>query len=604
MPLRALRLFPMLAATEPNFVTSSSFTFTLQIAASRAWSRRAMAHAQPKIPTHGKKLSKPTKSILTAGPSRLYFILCLTFRILTENDHRMAAVPSCSASHDAQVDGSPTARFPPNKKTAVLRGKQKQCPVHIPSVDPEDIDACMTGTVPGYTYFDPVPNNYEPTPTDLFFEEAPIRDLSSKDLSPYLTTVSIEPLLPGSLLLLPIPTSIRLLYHNLIHILRTRKPQPTLAALIDYHLLFPEHQSTKSYNLLIFLSIHHRSFGIAQSLFGAMQRRSIQKNIETYRLHVRWLIYQGFWDRAWSYVMQLMNKFPGGTIPFPIWLEFCHTCKGRTIIQEGAFNPKKNIVRLDEPSSLFSARRKIMNTNRPLPIPALRDTPPTAIRNIVELMVKAKLKHQAIKLTEDYFKTLPLELSRGANHRYLDIVKVHLVFNGTGKTGLPRFNAAKALLFSLLSSNPSLRPTSDTVLFVLSTLSKAKRCGTKAWNFVSFCKEKWGPEVEDRRVQRRVSKWALKEGRMDIVATILRAEALERRSRQRRLLEVKVLGPIRPRTKLLRRPSVRRIYPRNGGEARLWRRLRTRIHHKLLKHIAQGRELTKTRRMSALDSMP
>ena len=71
MPLRALRL---LNAAEQK---SSSFTFTLQIAASRAWSRRAMAHAQPKEDTHGttrgKKSSKPTKSgcsVLTAGPSR------------------------------------------------------------------------------------------------------------------------------------------------------------------------------------------------------------------------------------------------------------------------------------------------------------------------------------------------------------------------------------------------------------------------------------------------------------------------------------------------------------------------------------------------------
>ncbi|KAF8807319.1 hypothetical protein BYT27DRAFT_6564472 [Phlegmacium glaucopus] len=585
MPLRAFRLFPMLTTTELTFATSSSFTLTLQIAAGRAWSRRAIAHAQPNTEdthgtTRGKKLSKPGSSFLTAGPSRM----------------PGAKVPSCS---DAQVDGNLTACFPPT----VLRGKQKQSPVHIP---PEGID--MTGTVPRYIYFDPVMNNYEPTPTDLFSEEAPIRDslkdISSKDLSEYLTTVSVEPLLPGSFLL-PIPTSARSLYHNLIHILRTRKPPPTLPALIDYHLLFPKCHSTRSYNLLIFLSLRHRSFGITQSLFHEMQRRSIQNNIETYQLHVRWFIYQGFWDKAWSYVMQLMNKFPGGTIPFPIWLEFCHTRKGRTIIREDEFNQKKMIVhKLVEPSSLFSARRKIMNTNRPLSIPTLKDTPPAAIRNIVQLMVKAKLRRQAIKLTEDYFKALPLQLGRRMNHRCLDIIKVHLVFNGTGKTGLPRFNAAKTLLFSLLSSNPSLRPTSDTVLFILSTLGKAKRCGTKAWNFLSFCKEKWGPEVEDRRVQRRVSKWALKEGRMDIVATILRAEAFERRSRERRLLELKVLDQKRPRAKVLLRPSVRRIYPRNGREARLWRRLRIRIRHKIFKHIAQGRQFIKTRRMSALDSMP
>jgi len=254
-----------------------------------------------------------------------------------------------------------------------------------------------------------------------------------------------------------------------------------------------------------------------------------------------------------------------------------------------------------------------MNANRPLLFPSLKDTRPVAIRDIVQLMLKTKMRHQALKLTEDYFKTLPLELSARMNHQCLNIVKANLVFHATGKTGLRRFNALKKLLISLLSLNPSLRLTSDTLLFVLSTLKKAKRCGTRACNFVSLCKEKWGPEVEDRRVQRCVSKWALKEGRMDLATTILRTEALEGRSRRRRLLELKVVGDlIRPRAKLLRRPSVRRIYPRHGREAVLWYHLRKRFHRKLVKHTAQGRRLIKEARKpldpeSALDlpnSMP
>ena len=525
------------------------------------------------------------------------------------------------APQNVQVDSNHTALLTSNQKATVLRSKQKpkQRLVPIPSIDLKRIDcedAERAGTVPGFSYFDPVLNNYEPTHTDLFFEEAPLIDclknIPSKDLSSYLTTVNIDALPPTSFPVLPIPTSVRTLYHNLVHILRIRKPRPTLAALVDYHLLFPEHHSTRSYNLLISLSIHHRANGITHRLFRAMEGRFIQENIETHRLRVRWFIYQGFWDRAWSYARQLMNKYPGGTIPFPIWLEFCHTRKGPKIV-EGTVNPKKKIVRNpSEPIVLFFVRRQIMNANRPSSIPALKDTPPAAIRNIVQLMVKAKLRHQALKLTEDYFKALPLEMNERMNHRCLDIVKIHLACNGAGKTGLPRFNAAKTLLFSLLSSNPSLRPTSDTLMFILSTLQKAKRCGTVAWNFISLCKEKWGPELEDRRVQRRVSKWALKEGRMDIVATILRAEAIERRSRRRRLLEFKVVGDlIRPRANFLHRPSVRRIYPRNGIEAQLWRRLRIRVRRKLFKHIAKGRKFTKAPRrpasQSALDptkSMP
>ena len=480
------------------------------------------------------------------------------------------------------------------EKGTLVRDKQSIIPERT---NGEDTD--ITRTVPGYTDFDPVLNDYEPTHKDSFSQEASLGDcldeITSKDLSVYLTTVNIE---AKHSPILPIPRSSRSLYYNLLHILRTRKPGATLAALIDYHLLFPEHQSTKSYNLLIFLSIHHRAYGITHTLLNAMQQHSIQNNVETYRLHLRWFIYQGFWDRAWSYVMRLKNKFHEGSIPFPIWLEFCHSRKGQMIVLQDPSNPKKKVVqKLSEPSHLFSLRRKIMNANRPLVFPSLKDTRPVAIRDIVQLMLKTKMRHQALKLTEDYFKILPLELSTRRNHQCLSIVKVNLIFHATGKTGLRRFNALKKLLFSLLSLNPSLRLTSDTLLFVLSTLKKAKHCGTRAWNFVSLCKEKWGPEVEDRRVQRCVSKWALKEGRMDIAATILRTESLEGRSRRRRLLELEVVGDLlRPRAKFLRRPSVRRIYPRHGREAVLWYRLRRRFHRKLVKHLAQGRRLIKEAR--------
>lgn len=612
MPLRVLGLFPLLTAAEQNATNLSSFPLALQVAASRAWSRRAMAHARTKIPAEVphrvrsvKESTRSGSSILTAGSFRyIYFTACVLSDVSNtySNDHRMTGPKISCNAQDARIERSPTLRSASNdKKAAVLGDKRKQGRVRIPPIDPECTkyeDADITGTVPGYTYFDPVMNNYEPTHTDLISKEASSEDIPWKDLSPYFTTVNVETSAPRNLHLLPIPTSARTLYNNLLHILRTRKPRATLAALIDYHSLFPDHHSAKSYNLLISLSIHNCAYGVTNTLFGAMRRRSIQNNIETHRLYVRWLIYQGFWNRAWSYITRLMNKFPGGVIPFPIWLEFCHTRKGRNPAQ-------KPVQKLPEPSYLFSVRRKIMNTNRPLSIPALKDTPPAAIRNIVQLMVKAKLKHQAHKLTEDYFKVLPLELSKPMNHRCLEIIKVHLVFNGTGKTGLPRFNLAKTLLFSLLSLNSALRPTSDTIMFVLSTLKGAKRCGTNAWKFISLCKEKWGSEVEDRRVQRRVSNMALKEGRMDIVATILQAEALQRRSRQRRLLEIKVVGDVtRPRAKLLRRPSVRRIYPSNGREAQLWRHLRTRIHRKMSKHMAQGGKLIKTPQLPASAENP
>ena len=451
-----------------------------------------------------------------------------------------------------------------------------------------------------HLYFDPVLNNYEPTRSDLFsiepWEKDRLKRLSPHYLKAYLTTVSTEAFPLRSPPLLPIPTNDKKLYHNLMHILRTRtSSRPTLAALLDYHLLFPDYHSVESYNLLISLSIHHRSYGITQKLFRTMQDRSIQYDTETHRLYVRWFIFKGHWDRAWSYAMQLRNNFPGGSIPFPIWLEFCHARNKGPIIGD-TFNPKtkkKEIV--SEPVSLISARRKVMNTNRPLSIPALKDTLPADIRNIVLLMVKSGLKQQALKLTEDYFRALSLKMNGRVNHRCLDIVKIHLVFNGSNKTGLPRFYAAKTLFLSLLSFNPSLRPTSDTLMFILSILKRVKQSGTVAWKFIFLCKEKWGHEVEDRPIRRRVLRLALKEGRMDIVETLMQAETMERRAHRTSLAELEVVGDsIRSRYyHKLDRPSIRRIYPHNGRESYMWYRLRLRVYRTMINRKARGRQFIK-----------
>ena len=286
--------------------------------------------------------------------------------------------------------------------------------------------------------------------------------------------------------------------------------------------------------------------------------------------------------------MQLKNKFQGGRIPFPIWLEFCHARSKGPIIG-GTFNPKTKKNSYWEPVSLMSARSDVLNINRPPEIPALKDTPPAAIRNIVKLMVRSRLKHQALKLTESYFRALPLKMDSGVNRRCLDIVKIHLAFNVKGRTSLTRFRAARSLFFSLLSLNQSLRPTPDILMYILSPLKRVRPCGTIAWKFISLCKEKWGLEVEDRQVRRRVANLALKEGRMDIVETLSRVEATDYSARQSHLTELEVVGDFaRLRDRFLDRPSVQRIYPHNGRENYLWHRLRLRIRRTKKKRKAQG----------------
>lgn len=538
----------------------------------------------------------------------IYF--CILYGI--SHTHSMAGATSisCNTFRNAKIDENPTACFGSNEKAPVLSGRlnQEQSYVHI-SEHTNYEDADMTETVPDdayfdpalndheHLYFDPVLNNYEPTRHDFFsiepWEKDRLKRLALQDLNSFLNP-AINDFIAAFPPVLATPTNAKGLYHNLLDVLRTpTSSPPTLAALLDYYLLFPEHHSVKSYNLLISLSIHHRAYGITHKLFRLMHDRSIQYDMETHRLYIRWVIFKGFWDRAWSYAMQLKNKFPDGSLPFPIWLEFCHARRKGPII-DGTFNPKTKFVRnVSEPESLIAARSNVMNLNKPSSIPALKDTPPADIRNIVQLMVKSGLKYQALKLTEEYFRILPLQMDSRMNHWCLNIVKIHMASNGKGKASLPRFNTAKTLLFSLLSLNPSLRPTSDSLIFILSILKGTKQCGTAAWKFISSCKERWGSEVEDREIRRRVSNLALKEGRMDIVETVLREQCNQSRAVLGHLAELEATGQSSSvLNKFLDRPSVRRIYPHRGRETFLWLRLRSRVRRTTQKRYAKSRLFT------------
>ena len=514
---------------------------------------------------------------------------------------------SSNTLRNAKRKGKPMARLASSETAPVLSDKQDQERYfHIPDrkdcedadITPDDdyFDQALNNHE--HLYFDPVLRNYEPTRADFFsiepWDKDRLKHLTPHYMRAFLKPVGNNPEVPSAPPVLATPTNDKALYHNLIRILRTRIfSRPTLAALLDYHLLFPDLHSVESYNLLISLSIHHRAYGITNRLFRTMKGRSIEYNTETHRLYIRSFIFKGYWDRAWSYAMQLKNKFPGGAIPFPIWLEFCHARSKGPIIGS-TYNPKtkKQLIR-SEPVSIMSARSNVINSNKPPTIPVLKDTPPAAIRNIVHLMVKSGLKRQALKLTEDYFRALPREFYSRMNDKYLDIVKLHLVTNRIGKTALVRFTATKKLYFSLLSLHPSLRPNSDTLMFILSILKRALRSGTVAWKFISFCKEKWGPEVENSLIRRRVSSWALKEGRMDIVATILRAEAIESTARRPYLAELELRGDSsRQKNAFLDRPTVRRIYPRIGTELFNWHRLRARIRQRIIKLKARGRNVT------------
>lgn len=380
---------------------------------------------------------------------------------------------------------------------------------------------------------------------------------------------------PGSHLLIN-PSSRASLYRNILYLINVRKPSAPLPSLLDYHRHYPEWQSTRSYNVLIDLSLRHRQFGMTEHLFRSLKCNGLPLNIESHKLMVRCLVQNGMWDGAWDYVWSLIKqkRLPRDaqgreTIPFTIWLELCRT-------------PKKRRKRFGSggSSTTVEERYQFLHNVTPGNMPSLRTTPPFAVFCLVDLMLRTGRQQPAVSLTKAYFKALPQFLNKKLVLGCLRIVHSHMA-HSTAKLGLPRFFDVRRTLISFLQLHPSFRPNGRTLCLLFKSLQRARKCGTIAWKQLSTFKKDWGPQVENRRVLRWVSRLALKEGRLDITKKIHVTDVASRIRRRRRLRQESLLSRlnlIAPGQR--RRLPYRLIYPKNGREAREWYRHRSRTRLK------------------------
>jgi hypothetical protein len=93
--------------------------------------------------------------------------------------------------------------------------------------------------------------------------------------------------------------------------------------LIDYHNLFPEHHSTRSFNIIIGLAIRHSARPTAIRLFRQMQEEGIQKDEETVKLVIRFLVKIGDWKVAWKSVKEAAARMGNpNNIPLVFLVEF------------------------------------------------------------------------------------------------------------------------------------------------------------------------------------------------------------------------------------------------------------------------------------------
>ncbi|PPQ62764.1 hypothetical protein CVT24_000458 [Panaeolus cyanescens] len=564
MPLHALRLLSTSIVPEGTSIATLSFTDTLQLAAGRAWSRRVSTQSRANIPPRKRATrvsTQPQRSTEDSGPSTLkpagYF---------SKQRQKKWDVRTQSLARDADRGKDAGIR-------TILPLGNDCCP-NVVYFDPETIDSKVNQRHPAhdsrdnseyYDIFDVIPTNVMPH---------------------VLTQVSESDPCIGKSPTIPAPTSQLSLHRNLLFLLQKPKPPPSLPSIIDYYNLFPQWHSTRSCNLLIHLALRNRSFGVVRRLLASFRESKLHKNTETYRLEIRWLVLRGKWDEAWSYANRVKEDIsPQGHIPFPIWLELCRIhdrpypkYTPSKDNQDFVISPQKHGADL----SLFRSHHETLRRHLSPSMPPLSSTSPFAIRTIVQLMVKSGHRDNAMELAQNYLKSLPPQLSPRISDGSLNIIHA-LMMSVPSKNGLPKFYESRSTLVSLMNFNSSLRPTPRTLYMLLQPLFRAKKSGTVAWDTLQSFKSQWGHHfAADRRVLRRISQLALKEGRLDIVNKISRMEELDRLSRQRQLKEQDAMNSLEiSSTNPYSRPALKRIYTKNGREARLWFRHRIRIRRNL-----------------------
>jgi len=380
------------------------------------------------------------------------------------------------------------------------------------------------------------------------------------------------------------------LYSNLLHLIYVRKPTTRLPVLLDYHDLYPDLHSARTYNLLIRVALRYRAYGVVNRLLVLMREATIPKDLETYKLEVRYFVDRGYWKHAWTYVNKLIknDQFPRDSddrsqLPYKIWLELCRPPSSR-LSRQRIYDKHGDTIRVCygrvvEGPEILQTRRSLLMTYAPTSVPTLAKSSPYAIYCVVKLLIRTGSGDRAADLIKAYFKAMPRTITPRATSGCLDIIHLHMI-SSTAKNGLPKFYDMRKRLFALLKLHPLLQPNARTLYLLLGPVLRAKYCGSVAWNLLLSFRKNWGDTIEDMRVRRRIIQCALKQGRMDVVSWINTSQKAD--NKHYLFQEHASTGTDMNRidAPLGFRPPLTGAFLRSGREARSWLRLRARIRRK------------------------
>ncbi|EKM83222.1 hypothetical protein AGABI1DRAFT_111677 [Agaricus bisporus var. burnettii JB137-S8] len=143
---------------------------------------------------------------------------------------------------------------------------------------------------------------------------------------------------------------------------------------------------------------------------------------------------------------------------------------------------------------------------------------PKVVKTALHSLVHRNLYSAATELANAYFSILPAGIDEETNAECMEMV--HLLMSVDTKRGIPSFYANQKLLVALLRTHSSLQPSPDTFLLLLSSLRRAKKSSTVAFEVMASFRHRWGDRVFDDRVKQHILNLAEKEGRLDIAEKI------------------------------------------------------------------------------------
>ena len=332
----------------------------------------------------------------------------------------------------------------------------------------------------------------------------------------------------------PTPDSRKSLISALI-MLYNNVPALPFPRLVDYHNLFPEHHSTRSFNIIIGLAIKHSARPTAIQLFKQMQEEGIKRDEETIKLVIRFLVMIGDWKAAWQGIKKAAAQIGDpNNIPLMFLIEFFGspsntvgyrlirdpTRHGEFIVSSkklSEFPNPEGFAMLQAPVE-YAMRHNICHT----PFRIL-----FALSRRLLIVGRGDLARSVLDTFVNSFK--PPVRERDLRD-VLDLVHLHLrrQYNVEVDGALGKFKHPMSIFHRYFTNSAiGLKPTPMSLFYLLNNLNRSGVRGWRAFRVLRHMRTKWGPQIENEGVRRLVAKFAIEDNRPDIAQVMLMRELEE-----------------------------------------------------------------------------